>query len=89
MRRLTLGLGTLVVVAAGFAGAVPVSPTPGRPLDVSSLDLPSNSCAIVCPAETAYAGIKGSVTCNPGYAPKCQCTDAAAKQSSCERLAGQ
>jgi hypothetical protein len=55
--------------------------------DPSATDvLADNSCAIVCPAESAYAGMGGSVTCFDTHAPVCQCVDRARPMATCEPL---
>jgi hypothetical protein len=57
-------------------------------LDLQTLDeLPANSCAIACPADTAYPGLRASVgSCNDGYAPVCQCVDESRPMATCETL---
>jgi hypothetical protein len=48
--------------------------------------LAANSCAISCPANSAYAEARGSVGCISGATPVCQCTDRARPMASCEVL---
>lgn len=37
------------------------------------IEFKENSCAIRCPAHTAYPNMQGSITCPVGSAPRCQC----------------
>lgn len=49
--------------------------------------LPPNSCAISCPAGSAYPSMTASVSCREGSAPLCQCRVIERKMARCEPLA--
>jgi hypothetical protein len=46
--------------------------------------LEANSCSIRCPADSAYSGMGGSVTCTSFSSPVCQCANAKQKMAYCE-----
>ncbi len=43
-----------------------------RPSPTLQVDFKEDSCAIRCPAQTAYANAQGAMTCAAGTAPRCQ-----------------
>ena len=47
------------------------------------LEFKENSCAVRCPADSAFPSAQGSVTCTPGSAPLCQCTDSQKPMAGC------
>src|SRR5262245_23393801 len=76
-------LGALVFAAlSACAGTRPQPQT----FALASNTPAANSCAIACPANTAYAELRGSVGCVSGATPVCQCTDRARPLASCEVL---
>jgi hypothetical protein len=85
MRRALLRLGLLgVAVGTTAANGGPVRGAAWDP----AADLQPNSCAITCPAGSAYSGLSGSVGCSSGFAPACQCSSSQQRMASCERLTG-
>ena len=63
---------TLVVVALGAGALIGQWYIPRKP--TVQIEFKENSCAIHCPAQTAYPSLQGSITCQVGSAPRCQCT---------------
>jgi hypothetical protein len=84
MRSKGIVLGALgcAVLSAACVGTRPQPQT----FTLASDTLATNSCAISCPANSAYAEVRGSVGCIRGATPVCQCTDRARPMASCEVL---
>jgi hypothetical protein len=81
MRLISIGL---VLWVVGFSYACTHAPSQ---LDVDLSDsLPADSCAISCPANTAYSGLRGSVGCAEGFAPICQCVVRSRPMAACEAV---
>jgi len=61
------------VIVALLGAAVLVGQWYAPPKPTVQIEFKENSCAIRCPAQTAYPTMQGSVTCTAGSAPQCQC----------------
>ena len=81
-------LGLLAALAIGFV-AVTTASNQSAPEDLSSVQLPANSCSISCPAGTQWRGNPapgGGVTCTAEYSPVCQCQDDSKPLARCEPI---
>jgi hypothetical protein len=83
MRVKGIVLGTLGFAA--LSACVGTLPQP-QSFAPASDTLAASSCAIACPADSAYAEARGSVGCVGGATPVCQCTDRTRPMASCEVL---
>lgn len=72
----------VVALASAGAGAFIWQWYAGPPPKIG-VEFKDTSCAIRCPAQTPYAGQPASITCMPGSAPLCQCTDTQKPQAGC------
>ncbi len=81
-KALLLLLGALALATIAASVGSPGLTTAGA----QELDIRPNSCAISCPAQSAYANLSGSVGCSDGFAPVCQCATTESKMAGCQRL---
>ena len=84
MKFVASGIVLIAASAIGFGIVRGASPgeSVGVHIDVSHT---SNSCAVHCPAKSAYPSLVGSVECAEGHTPACQCRDPKQKMAYCER----
>jgi hypothetical protein len=69
----------ILLVAVGFY----LGDSYQRPPPKLQVEFDENSCAIRCPADSAFPSSQGSVTCTTGSAPLCQCIDPPQPMARC------
>jgi hypothetical protein len=75
--------GAGLVLIASSAIAFALSRTASSADTSNLVDLAPNSCAIHCPAESAFPSLSASVGCTDGSTPACQCADPSRNMAYC------
>ena len=76
-------IATLAVALLGVGAVIGIWYEPPPRTPELELEFKENSCLVRCPADSAFPSVQGSVTCTPGSAPICQCTDPQKQMAGC------